>query len=130
MKNFEKFLEFKGKKLFFLAKDGKYWIAIKPICEALNVNFNRQYQNIKEDPILGSAYANQQMQLGEDQLRYWACLPEFYVYGWIFSIQSKSEELQEYKWKCYEVLYNYFHGAITGRKPILDRKAKAETTIN
>lgn len=53
--SFEKFLEFNGKTLVFLAIDGIYWIAIKPVCEAINVNFSRQYRVLKADPILGPA---------------------------------------------------------------------------
>ena len=44
----KKFLEFNGKTISFLCKEGEYWVAIKPICEALGVNYNRQYQNLKK----------------------------------------------------------------------------------
>lgn len=47
MKKHEKFLEFNDKKIIFLSVDGTYWIALKPICEALNVDWNRSYQNVK-----------------------------------------------------------------------------------
>lgn len=126
--NLKKFLAFNGKTVYFLSKEGTYWIAIKPICEALGVNYNRQFQNIKADPILGPACAVQHMQVGQDQLRKWSCLPEFYVYGWIFSIQSDSKELQEYKWKCYELLYNFFHGDITKREHVLAQQSEVLAT--
>jgi hypothetical protein len=57
------------------------------------------------------------------------CLPEFYVYGWIFNIQSSSSELLRYKWACYRVLYEHFHGAITGRQNLLRQKAAAQLEI-
>jgi len=128
-KELKKFLEFNGKRIYFLAVDGIYWIAIKPICEALGVDYVAQYKNIKEDNILKAALSNQTMQDGKDQMRNWACLPEFFVYGWIFRIQSNSEGLDEYQWKCYELLYNYFHGAITERENLLKVKTKAEIEI-
>lgn len=131
MKNqIKKFLEFNGKSIHFLAVDGQYWIALKPICEALNVNWNRQFQNLKEDKNLQAAFANQQMQVPGDQLRNYVCLPEFFVYGWIFSIQSDSEELAAYKWECYRILYEHFHGAITGRKELLSEKARLQLEID
>ena len=37
-----KFLEFKGKNIVYLSVDGTYWIAIKPVCEAISINYNRQ----------------------------------------------------------------------------------------
>lgn len=116
------FLNFNGKNLLFLSNDGTYWVAIKPICEALNVNYNRQYQNIKEDEILSQLFAKQQTVGADNKLRNMICLPEKYVYGWLFSIKSASEELKEYKLECYNILYNHFHGAITGRKKLLFKR--------
>ena len=50
MKNsIRKFLEFNGKVIYFLSKDGEYWIAIKPICEALGVYSPRQQKTIRAD---------------------------------------------------------------------------------
>lgn len=121
-----KFLEFKGKNLLFLNKEGVYWVAIKPICEVLSLNFDRQYKNIKADAILGPAYAVQPMQIPGDQARKMVCLPEEWIYGWIFSIRSESRELVEYKRECYKILYDHFHGVITNRKELLGQKAKIE----
>lgn len=125
-KDIKKFLEFNGKSIHFLAVDGQYWIAIKPIMEALGVEYTRQFKNLKEDKILGPALALQPMQVPGDQVRNYACLPEFYIYGWLFSIQSASEELANYKWQCYRILYEHFHGAIVGRKELLTEKVKAQ----
>lgn len=125
-----KFLEFNGKTIFFVAADGQYWIALKPICEALNVNWNRQFQNLKNNDFLKAVFAVQQMQAPDNQLRNYVALPEFFVYGWLMQIQSDSPELMKYQWECYGVLYNYFHGTITGRKTLLSEKAKAQIEID
>ena len=68
-----KYLEFKGKNIVYLSVSGTYWIAIKPVCEALNINYNRQYQNIKSDPILSPEFAKQQIQVPGKQLRDYKC---------------------------------------------------------
>ena len=47
-----KFLEFKGKNIVYLSVNGTYWIAIKPVCEALKVDYIAQFKNLKEDEIL------------------------------------------------------------------------------
>lgn len=131
MKNsIKKFLEFNGKSIYFLAVDGQYWIALKPICEALNVNWDRQYKNLKEDENLKAVHAIQPMQAPDGQARNYVSLPEFYIYGWIFSIQSASEELAKYKWECYRILYEHFHGSITGRKELLGQKARFQLEID
>lgn len=129
-KDIKKFLEFNGKTIYFLAVDGQYWIAIKPICEALNVDYIRQFKNLKDDKILGAALSNQTMHDASGRLQEMSSLPEFFIYGWIFQIQSASEELQAYKWECYRILYEHFHGAIVGRKELLSEKARLQIEID
>ena len=128
--SFEKFLEFNGKTLVFLAVDGTYWIAVKPVCEALGIVFDRQLRTLKQDPILVPAWALQPMQVPGDQLRKMVALPEKFIYGWIFSIRSVSNELLEYKRACYNILYEYFHGTITRRKKLFEEKARIQTERN
>ena len=127
-KQIVKFLEFKGKNIIYLSVDGTYWIAIKPICEALNVDFIHQFKRLKKDAILTPALSKQTMQIpGDSQLREYICLPEEYIYGWIFSIQSDSKELQDYKLECYQALFKHFHGTITRRRDLI--REKADTTL-
>ena len=137
MQKHEKFLEFNGKKIIFLSVDGTYWIALKPILEALNMDADRSIKNLKNDPILGSERSIQTVQtivirkdIGSvSQPKPMVCLPEKYIYGWIFSLRSDSKELTEYKKTCYELLYNHFHGTITNRKELLLQKKDVETQI-
>jgi hypothetical protein len=124
-----KFLEFNGKTLIFLAKDGQYYIALKPVCEAIQVEYTRIFKNTNADPTFGQLLAVQPMVAADGKIRKMACLPEKWIYGWLFSIQSASPGLLEYKKLCYEVLDDYFHGSIT-RKELITAKAQAETTIN
>ena len=126
----KKFLEFNGKVIYFLAADGQYWIAIKPICEALNIDYISQFKNLKSNEILSQPLSEQTIVAADGKLRKMVCLPEFYIYGWLFQIQSTSTELAKYKWECYRVLYEYFHGTIGGRKDLLKEKVKAQSEIN
>jgi hypothetical protein len=121
------FLEFRGKTLLMVNKDGIVWIAIKPICEAIGVNYKQHHANLIEDPILGPASCKHRMQIPNDQPRQMTCLPESLIYGWIFSISSKSPELVEYKRECYNVLFNHFHGSITRRQELIRQKASIRT---
>lgn len=52
------------------------------------------------------------------------CLPEEFIYGWLCSIQSSNTDLITYKRKCYQLLFNFFHGTITNRKELITEKAK------
>jgi hypothetical protein len=133
MNTHQKFLEFNGKKIIFLSVDGTYWIALKPICEALNVSVRRCMDNVKKDPILGPERTIQYLQVenkGIIQGRKMTCIPEQFVYGWIFSLRSDSEELTDYKRTCYKLLYNHFHGTITNRKELLLQRNELDTQIH
>jgi hypothetical protein len=114
-KSIEKFLQFNGKKIAILLSNGTWYIAIKPICEALNVEYTRAFKNIKEDAVLSQLLAEQPTVAADSKLRNMACLPERYIYGWLFSVRSESPELLEYKKKCYDILYEHFHSPLTER---------------
>lgn len=129
-KQVSKFLEFNGKNLVFLAVDGQYWIALKPICEVLGVDYIRAWRNTKEDAIFGQLLSEQAMVGADGKSRRMSSMPEKWIYGWIMQLESKSPELIQYKKLCYEVLADYFHGAITGRKELLSAKAKAQAEID
>ena len=115
----KEFLRFNGHDLYFTLIGSEWWIALKPICEAFKVNWNRQFQNLKDDVILSDVFAKQQMRDSLNKQSGMVSLPEFYIYGWLFQIRSGSKELSEYKWECYRILYNHFKGTITKRKEVL-----------
>lgn len=129
MNTHEKFLKFNGKTIFFQSYDGNFWIAIKPICEVLNVDYSRQLRTLKSDEVLGDVWSLQTMHDTKNRLQKMASLPEKYIYGWIFSLQSNSPELKSYKKECYDILYNHFHGAITGRKELLKKKVELDIEL-
>ena len=124
-----KFLEFNGRNLYVLTADGTTWIAVKPICSALGVNYDRQYKNLKEDEILCRVYAKQHTHDSSGRFQEMVCLPEKYVYGWLFGIRSESPELKAYKLECYDMLYEHFHGVMSQRLQVLREKTAAELEV-
>lgn len=129
MKNLEKFLEFNGKRISILLADGSWWVAVKPICEALNVPYKWHHESISKDEIFSELSRNHGMVAADGKLREMFCLPEKYVYGWLLSVRSDSQDLKAYKLKCYDILYNHFHGALTGRITALNKKTETELEI-
>lgn len=125
----QNFLSFNEKTIYFKEVGNEYWIAIKPICEALNVDYIRAYKNISEDENLSQLLSEQTMVGADNKNRKMVCLPEKYIYGWLFSLRSKSEVLKQYKMKCYKVLFNYFNGALIGRKKLLEKQADTQKKI-
>ncbi len=124
----QKFLEFNGKKLTLVNNDGTFYIAIKPICEVLNVDYIQQFKNIKVDEILSQLLCVHTTVAADGKQREMACLPEKFIYGWLFSIRSDSPQLAKYKLECYDVLYNHFHLQIAERVSKLQNKTQLKAT--
>ncbi|MGM0530441.1 MAG: phage antirepressor N-terminal domain-containing protein [Bacteroidota bacterium] len=122
-------LEFNGKDIPYVVVEDTTFIAIRPICDALGVDYHRQYKNIKKDKILNGVLSKQPTRDSESRMRNYIMLPEKYVYGWLFKINSNIPALHEYKKKCYDILYNHFHGELTKRNDLLRKKAIAESEI-
>jgi P22_AR N-terminal domain len=95
--------------------DGKEYVAIKPICEALGLNWASQFKRIKSDEILNSVVVVTTT-TGRDKKQYeMVVLPIDKLNGWLFGISEKRVKpelknfLVAYKLECYDVLFNYFH---------------------
>jgi hypothetical protein len=89
-------------------------IPIKPICELLRIADASQRTKIENDDILGSV-GMLSISTGSDGKEYeMFCIPFMYVFGWLFTINSKNvkpeakEYVIKYKIECYKTLYRYF----------------------
>jgi len=128
-KKIEKFLEFNGKRISILLADGSWWVAIRPVLEAIGVDSEWHLRAIKNDKILAQHLCEHTGVAADNKLRKMLCLPEKFVYGWIFTIRSDSEQLLHFKAQCYEVLYDHFHGALTGRMTALSEQSQTDLEI-
>ncbi len=97
-------------------KDKDYCVPIRPICDALGVDFSAQRQRIDRDEILCSTVVVITTVAADKKEREMYCLPIKYVWGWLLTIDVSrvKEEAKEvviaYQMECYDVLYNYFFG--------------------
>jgi hypothetical protein len=124
------FLQFNNTNVLFTSVDGVTYVAIKPICQALNIDYSAQLLRVKNDPLLGSEYGVYHIQVPNMQGRKYTCIPEKFIYGWLFSINSNNPEFIEFKRECYNLLYNHFHGVIGRRKELLLGQAEVSMEIN
>lgn len=109
-------IEFHETEIYCPVQDGEIFVAVKPICEALGVDKAGQFRRIKNDEIL-SQLETTMSTTGRDNKQYeMICLPLQYIFGWLFTIDSKKvkaeskEKLISYKLECYNVLYDHFIG--------------------
>jgi hypothetical protein len=122
------FLKINGKIISFVRQDENIYIAIKPICDALKVEYTSAFKSIKEDTILHNKIAKIAMMIpGDFQPRKYICIPEKYIYRWLFRLRSRNTFINEYREKCYYLLFNHFHGSLTDRKNVLIEKAEMKS---
>ena len=125
------YLEFSGKKIYFTGIEGVFWIVIKSVCEALEVDYIQQFKNMQDDRIFAPRLCKHTILVpGDTQPRKYVCIPEKYVYGWILQIRSESDELWKYKEECYEVLYRHFHRVILKRSELYKEMSIQDAIIS
>lgn len=99
-----------------VVENGETYLPIKPICQAIGVNYTTQLEKLKSHPILSSTIPLRGTVGADGKDREMVCLPVKFVYGWLFTINpgNVSEEAREkvikYQMECYEVLYDHFAG--------------------
>lgn len=99
-----------------IATTEEQMVPIKPICEALGVNYTTQIEKLKNHPVYGSTIQLRGIVAADGKLREMSCLPLRLISGWIFSIHPDNvkeevrEHLIECQFKCNDVLYDYFFG--------------------
>ncbi|HAQ20864.1 MAG TPA: hypothetical protein DCR40_16775 [Prolixibacteraceae bacterium] len=107
---------YETKLVTFIDLQGKPFVAVKHICDAIGLNANSALRAIRNHPILGPASSVQYHQVGENQRREYLMVPIEYLNGWLFSIDinkvkpEAQKKLMVYQKECYQVLYNAWFG--------------------
>lgn len=109
-------VDFRNDTLFAVERADGVFVAVKPISDCLGLNWRRQLERLKDDPILseGMSLVGLPSPGGSQET---TCLKLELVNGWLFKIDSrrvKDEETRQkvltYQRECYEVLFNHFYG--------------------
>jgi hypothetical protein len=96
--------------------DGKIYVAIKPICEAIGIDTQKALTAIKQDSILKAKHTVRYVLDASKRKFPMQCIPIEYVNGWLFQIsenkvtEKAKPKLIEYKEHCYQVLFDHFYG--------------------
>lgn len=119
------------KDILIITYYNEKYVAIKPICEAIGVDYSSQLQKLKDDPILSSTVVLSTTVGADEKHRKMQTLPLRYVFGWLFRIDSRKvkeeirESVEKYQRECYDVLFDTF----TKRTSILKEKTKYQLEI-
>lgn len=110
-------VNFRGDELYgFKQEDGVY-LALKPMVEAMGLDWSAQYRRVQRDPILSEGIAMMATPFGRGGSQEAVCLKMELVNGWLFTIESSRiqddevrKRVQLYQRECYGALYAHFSG--------------------
>jgi hypothetical protein len=108
-------VNFHGNEIAVIEKDGKQYVAMKPIVEAMGLDWKKQHALIHRDPVLSSTVTVTGIVAEDGKKREMVCLPLDYLNGWLFKIPAsrytgkKREAIIMYQKECYKALFDYFH---------------------
>ena len=108
-------VNFHGNEIAVIEKDGKQYVAMKPIVEAMGLDWKKQHALIHRDPVLSSTVTVTGIVAEDGKKREMVCMPLDYLNGWLFKIPAsrytgkKREAVIMYQKECYKALFDYFH---------------------
>ena len=120
------------KEILIISYYNEKYVAIKPICEAIGVDYSSQLKKIKEDPILSSTVVLTTTVGADENQRKMQTLPIRYIFGWLFRIDSRNvkedirDSVEKYQKECYDLLFDTF----TKRTSILKEKTNLQIEID
>ena len=65
---------------------GQVFVPVKPICEAIGVDWGSQYTKIQQDEVLNSTIVQITIVANDGKQREMTCIPLDYLNGWLFKI--------------------------------------------
>lgn len=116
-------VNFRQDTLFAVERDDGMYVAVKPIVQALGLDWKAQHRRMSDDTILSEGMVTMTIpSVGGAQET--TCLKLDLVNGWLLTIDEsrvKDDEVRQrvlvYKRECYKVLFEHFYGKRAAPKP-------------
>lgn len=110
-------VNFRGDELYGFKQDDGTFLALKPMVEAMGLDWSAQFRRVQRDPILAEGIAMMATPFGRGGDQECLCIKLDLVNGWLFTIDSSRikdetvrQKVQTYQRECYSVLYDHFAG--------------------
>ena len=109
---------FHNQSLVTLQKDGIAYVAMKPICENIGLDWEAQRQRISRDEVLNSVACMIKATGTDSKIYKMLCLPLQYLNGWLFGVDTNrvkaeiKDKLITYKKECYQALFDYWNNGV------------------
>lgn len=107
-------VNFHRQSIFALEQNGKRWVAMKPIVEAIGLDWVSQHKRLQRDPVLSSTMVIMTIVAADGKQREMLFLELDYLNGWLFGIDANRvkpelrERVIDYQRECYKVLADHF----------------------
>ncbi|CWX23108.1 TPA: phage antirepressor N-terminal domain-containing protein [Haemophilus influenzae 10810] len=129
-------VSFNNQSLITIEQNGVHYVAMKPICENIGIQWESQYNRIRRDDVLNSVIFIMNM-TGSDSKNYqMICLPIEYLNGWLFGIDINRckpeirDTLIKYKKECYQALHDYWFNGKAERKTTVDDRTGLRNAVS
>jgi P22_AR N-terminal domain len=107
-------IQFHDQNLLATLVNSVPYVALKPICENIGIDWEAQRQKIDRHPVLNSTACMIKAVAADGKIREMFMMPLEYLNGWLFGIDVNrvKEEIKprviEYQTECFKVLANHF----------------------
>lgn len=107
-------VEFHGAHLVTTLADGVPHVALRPVCEAIGLDWQGQHARLMRHPVLASTVSMTKTVAEDGKLREMACLPLSMLNGWLFGVDASrvnpdaQDRLLDYQRECFDVLASYW----------------------
>ena len=108
-------IPFYGTMLTAAIKDGKPYVAMRPIVEGMGLNWGSQHRNMMLDTSLAPTVVEMTTVAEDGKNREMICLPLEMVHGWLFTINPNRYKndprgalIKRYRDECFKVLSEHF----------------------
>lgn len=107
-------ISFHGQTVPVFTRNQTHYVAMKPICENIGLQWEAQLKRIQRNAILNTAMSMMDTPTNGGKQKT-ACLPLDYLNGWLFGVDARRvkpeirERLLTYQRECFRVLNNHFN---------------------
>ena len=107
-------VKFHDQEIPVLSHEGKPYVAMKPICENIGLDWDAQRKRIRRNKILNASAVMMTVEQKVGMKREFLCLSLGMLNGWLAGIDTNRVKpeiqptLELYQMECYDVLYNHF----------------------
>lgn len=107
-------VEFHGATLVTTLVDGIPHVALRPLCEAIGLDWSAQTRRVSRDAVMASTVAVMATVAEDGKRREMTCIPLKMLNGWLFGVDANrvapevKDRLIEYQRECYDTLADYW----------------------